>query len=571
MLLPSLSAVIVLILALQAPGHTSSAGQDAGRAAKVDAVFADYDKDTSPGCAVAVYDGDRIAYRKAYGMANLDHDIRLTPSSVFHVASVSKQFTGAAILLLAQEGKLSLDDDIRKHLPELPDFGAKITIRHLANHTSGLRDQWDLLGLAGWRYSRDLITDDDVLELLTRQKALNFPPGDRHLYSNSGFTLLAVIVSRVSGKSFREFTTERIFEPLGMTSTHFRDNFAEIVKNQAYGYAPAGAGFRLSVTNFDTAGATSLLTTVEDLLKWHANFDSKRVGGDQLQASLLQRGVLASGQSIDYAFGITHGTYRGQAVVGHGGADAGYRADFVRFPDRRLGVATLCNSATANPGLLSRRVADVFLPGNLPAATTDGAPDSTPEVAVPEESLKRYAGLYWNAADAVARTVVLEGGKLSVMNGRDRVALKSLGQGTFVMTSGPRTRATFEVRPDGAVLLKPAGTTQVLVKTEAFKPSADQLAEFAGIYRSDEMDAVFRMTIKDGVLRLERSKQRPNPLDPLVVDTFRAMPGVVQFTRDAAGRVSGFTLQGNRVKNVKFSKEASAARPSTDGVTNRVR
>jgi CubicO group peptidase (beta-lactamase class C family) len=570
MLLPSFSTLIVLILSLQAPGQTFSAGQDAGRAAKVDAVFADYDKDTSPGCAVAVYDGDRIAYRKAYGMANLDHDIRLTPSSVFHVASVSKQFTGAAILLLAQEGKLALDDDIRTHLPELPDFGTKITIRQLANHTSGLRDQWDLLGLAGWRYSRDLITDDDVLELLARQKALNFPPGERHLYSNSGFTLLAVIVSRVSGRSFREFTTERIFKPLGMTSTHFRDSFTEIVKNQAYGYAPVGAGFRLSVTNFDTAGATSLLTTVEDLLKWHANFDSKRVGGDQLQVSLLQRGVLSSGQSIDYAFGITHGIYRGQAVVGHGGSDAGYRADFVRFPDRRLGVATLCNIATANPGLLSRRVADVFLPGDLPAAT-EAPPDTTPEVAVPEESLKRYAGLYWNAADAVARTVVLEDGKLNVVNGRDRVALKSLGQGTFVMTSGPRTRATFEERPDGAVLLKPAGTAQVLVKTEAFKPSADQLAEFAGIYRSDEMDAVFRMAVKDGVLRLERSKLRPNPLDPLVADTFRAMPGIVQFTRDAAGRVSGFTLQGNRVKHVKFSKDPPATRPSTEGDTNRVR
>src|SRR5688500_13521112 len=184
MLSPSLSALILLVFALQAPGETSSARQDASRAAKVDAVFADYDKDTSPGCAVAVSECDRIAYRKAYGMANLDHDIRLTPSSVFHVASVSKQFTGAAILLLAQEGKLALDDDIRKHLPELPDFGTKITIRQLANHTSGLRDQWDLLNLAGWRYSRDLITDDDVMELLTKQKGLNLAPGERHLYSN---------------------------------------------------------------------------------------------------------------------------------------------------------------------------------------------------------------------------------------------------------------------------------------------------------------------------------------------------------------------------------------------------
>ena len=176
-----------------------------------------------------------------------------------------KEFTATAILLLVRTA-LTLDD-IRKYIPELPDFGTQITIRHLANHTSGIRDQWDLLGLAGWRYSRDLITDDDVLELLSRQKALNFPPGTRHLYSNSGYTLLAVIVSRVSGQSFREFTTERIFAPLGMTNTHFRDMFTEIVKNQAYGYAPYGQTFRLSTTNFDTAGAT-ISTNRQDMAKW---------------------------------------------------------------------------------------------------------------------------------------------------------------------------------------------------------------------------------------------------------------------------------------------------------------
>src|SRR5687767_9705433 len=237
-----LAAVAVLSLA-QAPSPD--------RQARVDEIFKEFTVPGSPGCTVAVYQDGTTVLSRAYGMANLDHDVPLTPSSIFHVASVSKQFTATAILLLAQDGKLSLDDDIRTHVPELPDFGKKITIRHLANHTSGIRDQWDLLGLAGWRYSRDLITDDDVLELLARQQDLNFSPGERHLYSNSGFTLMAVIVKRVSGQSFREFTSERIFKPLGMTSTHFRDNFAEIVKNQAYGYAPERGSFRLSVTNFD--------------------------------------------------------------------------------------------------------------------------------------------------------------------------------------------------------------------------------------------------------------------------------------------------------------------------------
>jgi CubicO group peptidase (beta-lactamase class C family) len=538
--------------------------QATSQASRVDAVFKDYDSANSPGCAVAVFQDDKILYKRAYGMANLDHDVRLSTSSVFHVASVSKQFTAAAILLLAQDGKLTLDDDIRKHLPELPDFGTTITIRQLANHTSGIRDQWDLLGLAGWRYSRDLITDDDVLELLARQKDLNFAPGTRHLYSNSGYTLLAVIVSRVGGKSFREFTTERIFAPLGMTNTHFRDTFTEIVKNQAYGYAPFGQAFRLSTTNFDTAGATSLLTTVEDMAKWYANFDSGKVGGDKLLGGLLDRGVLKDGTRIDYAFGIAHGTYRGVTTVGHGGADAGYRADFVRFTNPRLGVATLCNIATANPGALSRRVAEIFLPAGALAAAAEPIADASVEVPLPKEQLARYAGLYWNQADSVERQIVLDAaGRLQAVLGPRSVPLKSLGGGAFVMTAAPGARISFEEKPDGAVHLKPAPTGPVLIRMEPFKPSADQLAEYAGAYRSDEMDAVFRISMKDGRLQLARTKLRPAALDPIFKDSFRTPNGVMQFSRDPAGRVSGFLLQGGRVRHLKFWKDISARRPGT--------
>jgi CubicO group peptidase (beta-lactamase class C family) len=538
------------------------AAQDPPPAARVDAVFKEYDSATSPGCAVAVYQGDKILYQRAYGMANLDHDVRLSTSSVFHVASVSKQFTAAAILLLAQDGKLGLDDDIRKHVPELPDFGATITIRQLANHTSGIRDQWDLLGLAGWRYSRDLITDADVLELLARQKALNFPPGTRHLYSNSGYTLLAVIVSRVSGKSFREFTTERMFAPLGMTNTHFRDAFTEIVRNQAYGYAPYGQTFRLSTTNFDTAGATSLLTTVEDMAKWHANFDTGKVGGDKLLGGLLDRGVLKDGTRLEYAFGMTHGTYRGAATVGHGGADAGYRADFVRFPNARLGVATMCNIANANPTALSRRVAEVFLPESTFTLPAEPKPDTSPEVPLPKEQLARYAGLYWNQADGVERQIVLDAaGRLQAVLGPRSVPLKSLGAGAFVMTAAPGARISFEEKPDGTVNLKPAPTGPFLIRMAPFKPTADQLAEYAGVYRSDEMDAVFRISVKDGALQLVRTKLRPAGIDPMFKDSFRSPNGVIQFSRDPAGRVSGFLLQGGRVRHLKFWKDTDVISP----------
>jgi CubicO group peptidase (beta-lactamase class C family) len=523
--------------------------------ARVDAVFKDFDSRSSPGCALAVYQDDRVVYQRAYGMANLDHDVPLTTSSVFHVASVSKQFTAASILLLAQEGKLSLDDEVRKHLREFPDFGHRITIRHLLHHTSGVRDQWSLLGLAGWRYSRDLITDGDVLELLSRQRELNFAPGQRYLYSNSGYTLLAIIVSRVSGQSFRAFTTQRIFEPLGMTNTHFRDEFREVVKQQAYGYERAGGTFRLSVTNFDTAGATSLMTTVEDLARWNANFEKPVVGGSSLLSALLQRGTIANGSPIDYASGITHGTYRGLSTVGHGGSDAGYRADFVRFPAEHVGIACLCNLASANPGELARRVADVYLAGVLKPVPAQPARDE-PEVALNSTELESYAGTYWNEAEAAAVRVVVQEGALAARPvGGAQLRLRPIGGGRFVPASGDGPRLAFETDRATSTSRLTVGNSPstVYTRTAPFNPLT--LDEFAGVYRSDELDAVYRVVLRNGLLTLERSKSSPVRLEPLITDTFGGQPGTFRFVRDGGGRVNGFLLEAGRVRGVRFRKE----------------
>jgi CubicO group peptidase (beta-lactamase class C family) len=323
---------------------------------------------------------------------------------------MSKQFTAAAILLLEQDGKLSVDDDIRIYIPELPDFGAKITLRHLIHHTSGLRDQWDLLGLAGWRYSEDLITDEDVLAVMARQKDLNFKPGERHLYCNTGYTLLAQVVKRVSGRSFRDFTTARIFEPLGMKSTHFRDDFSEIVKGMAVGYVPAGNTFRQSVTNFDTVGATSLLTTVEDLALWDENFYNPRVGGLKLIERMLERGKLASGETLDYAYGLTLGQYKGLPIVDHGGSDAGYRSDLLRFPDQHVSVSVLCN-LSINPSQLARQVADIYLAREL---KTEPAKPEEPGLKLPSEQLAKLAGIYHNRVDESVRWIIVQNGVLRI-------------------------------------------------------------------------------------------------------------------------------------------------------------
>jgi len=529
--------------------------EQAPATARVDEIFKEFTAPGSPGCTAGVYQGGRIVHKGAYGMANLDHDVKLTPGSVFHVASVSKQFTATAILLLAADGKLSLDDEVRKFIPELPDFGQRITIRHLANHTSGIRDQWDLLGLAGWRYSRDLITDDDVLQMLSRQKDLNFTPGERHLYSNSGYTLLAVIVSRASKQSFRDFTTERIFKPLGMDHTHFRNDFNEVVKDQAYGYARTGTGYRLSVTNFDTAGATSLLTTVEDLAKWNANFDTGAVGTSSLISGLLTRGVLNDGRPIDYAVGISHGMYRGVPTVSHGGSDAGYRAMFMRFPEQKLGVAVLCNLASANPGLLAQRVADLFLGDTLKPAPAPPQPDSSPEVAATPEQLTAVAGLDCNGLVSEPRRFVVRDGRLHSVT--PPLPLKSLGGGRFVAMTGPPVTVAFELLSGSATRVRiapPGAPVEDLPRVEPFVPTAAGLAEFAGTYRSDEIEAIYRMVARDGSLRLERLKATPAPLTPLVADTFTSPLGIIRFVRGEGNRVTGFVLDSGRIRRMRFTK-----------------
>jgi CubicO group peptidase (beta-lactamase class C family) len=557
-------AAVLLFLTIGATvaQDAATAGKSTGSPSEqeqVDRVFARWDSPSSPGCALSVMKDGRVMYKRGYGVADLDHDIPITPETVFHVASISKQFTAMAILLLAQEEKLSLDDDVRKYISELPDFGVPITIRHLIYHTSGLRDQWALLDLAGWRYSLDLITDDDVLQLMSRQKELNFKPGEKSLYSNTGYTLLAQIVKRVSGQSFREFTTDRIFRPLDMKSTHFRDDHAEIVKHIAYGYVPGegGKGYRLSVPNFDTVGPTSLLTTVEDLAKWDENFYHPRVGGQALVKQQLQRGKLNSGKELDYAFGLGLYKYRGLPTVEHGGADAGYRAALIRFPDQHFSVACLCNSGDVSPGELAQRVADIYLAGQFkePAAARPGP--SAKGVIVSPQRLAQYAGLYWKKDDETFRRFALKDGKLFM----GALELMALSDNRFQLVADPDEMYRFDQASSGAPLRvtfrAPALEVPLVFERVAeLRLTPTQLGAYAGSYVSEEIDPVFKIVIEAGGLALQRLKSKPEKLGPLVEDYFEGLNGVIHFQRDAEGRITGFVLNTERILNFHFRKTA---------------
>jgi len=539
---------------------------------RVDKVFQKWNRTDSPGCAMSVMKDGSIVYKHAYGMADLDHNVTLTPSSVFHVASMSKQFTAASIVLLAQQGKLSLDDDVHKYVPELADFGAPITIRQLVHHTSGLRDQWELLGLAGWRYSLDLITDDDVMSVVSRQKELNFKPGEKHVYCNTGYTLMALIVKRVSGMSFREFTTKNIFEPLGMKNTHFRDDHAEIIKDNAYGYQQENpsAAFRLSITNFDTVGATSLHTTVEDLVRWDENFYHPIVGGQAFLDQMLQRGKLNSGEELDYAFGLVHGKYKGLKTIDHGGGDAGYRSDMTRFPDQHFSVAVLCNAAETSPSDLARQVADVYLEKEIQAAAPVAKPASAPpaagaDVVLTEAQLARFAGLYWNQDDDQYLKAYIKEGKLRASAfGDNDFLLKPASENLFHLADlpfGDQVNIRFEPAAKEKtwriVQSFGDGKPTIFESVTAFTPKAGELAEYAGSYGSEEIDPVYRINLQEGKLMLLRLKHKPVELTPNVQDVFSSSAGTVRFTRDAKHHVNGFLLSSGRILNFRFTRRAS--------------
>jgi CubicO group peptidase (beta-lactamase class C family) len=401
---------------------SSARGQASARNPKVDRVFAEWDKPDSPGCAVGVVQNGRFIYQRGYGMANLDYDIPNAPGMVYYVGSVSKQFTAASIALLVLDGRISLDDDIRKYFPEMPDYGSTITINHLLHHTSGIRDVYGIMAIGGLRME-DVYSDSEAVALIARQTALNFKPGDAYLYSNSGYFLLAQLVRRVTGKSLREFADERIFQPLRMTHTHFHDDPGHIMKKRAMSYESDGHGrYRISyLQNFDKIGAGGLYTNLDDLRKWDENYYTHKVGGDAMQKLIHTRGVLNSGDTIPYAFGNNVATYRGLRTVEHGGALMGYKAHIYRFPDQHFTVLETCNLGSIDTGPLAQAVAEVYL-GDKMGPKQERAVAAVPgrrpasDSATPAGASADYANLagdYYSEEVDATYHVVYRDGRLS--------------------------------------------------------------------------------------------------------------------------------------------------------------
>ena len=508
---------------------------------QVDRVFERWSSAT-PGCAVAVsVDGQRILSR-AYGMADLEHDVANTPDTIFEAGSVSKQFTAAAVLLLARDGKLSLDDPARKYVPELADYGSPLTIRHMLNHTSGLRDWGSVAGIAGWPRTTRVYSHAHVLDIVARQRSLNFTPGTRWSYSNTGYNLAAVIVSRVSGMSFADFTRQRLFEPLGMTRTSWRDDYGRIVKNRAMSYSGDGTVYRTVMPFENVHGNGGLLTTVGDLLKWNQNFVAPTVGDQGFVAEQERAGRFNDGRVHGYALGLQVGTYKGLREISHGGATAGYRAYLSHYPEAKTAVALLCNAASVTPETSAHAVADVVLSSRLKETTL------TPALQLEAKSLEPMLGTYRNVETGAPIRLASTDTGIRIERGPSFVPMApgrfASAQGDALEIEGARVRVTDAY-----------GTTTPFERVTTDAPSEAQLKSLVGTYRSDEAEVEMVVAIVGGNLVLKRRPDVTIALTPSYGDVFSGSIGVVRFHRDA-GRVTGFSVVQDRVWDLRFTRQA---------------
>ena len=511
---------------------------------KVDSIFAEYDKTNSPGCALAILKDGKIIYKRGYGMSNMEYNIAISPSSIFHVASVSKQFAAAAIIRLSLEGKLSLNDDIRKYIPEVPDFGHIITFNHLLHHTSGLRDQWDLQGLAGWR-DDDLITEKDIMEMLARQKALNFLPGDEYTYCNTGYTLLGIAVKTITGVSLRDYADTVFFKPLGMTSTHFHSDHSEITPNRTSAYQKDEKGiWKISIPVFDAYGATSLFTTVEDLAKWDENFYTKQIGGNNFMNVMQLTGFLNDNIPQTYASGLVIQTYNGYKTVEHGGADAGYRSYFLRFPDEHFSVILLATLANINTRSLSTKVADVFLKNN-------SLKEQIPTIKIDSNIVKGWAGDYLDMNTKLTLKLNYKNEKLLIGN----TALKPSSNLFFTEPNGLSTYSFSGDSLNAKFLLSAKGLrNRTFEKVKKITLTTAQLQEYKGGFYSPELETKYKITTNDTALLVKIPRNDDIKFSPYIRDMFSGYFNII-FSRDKkTNKIIGFFITTGRVRNLYFEK-----------------
>ncbi len=530
----------------------------------IDSLFLGYSDLAIPGAAISVIYHGEIQYMKAYGSANIEYDIPNTTSTLFHVASLAKQFTALSILLLQEKGQLSLEDDIRKYIPEVPDFGHTITLRHLATHSSGLRDQWNLFLIQGVRPD-DVITNEHVLDLIKTQKELNFIPGDEYFYCNTGYSLLAEVVSRVSGQTFAAFVRENIFSPLQMNHSSFNDDYEKIIKNRAYSYySRDGEEYSKRVLSYGNVGPTNLLTTVEDLALWMMNFESPepKVGSPELFKQMTTEAVLNNGKTFGGGLGLFMNNSRGITEVEHGGADAGFRAHLSMFPSHKFGVVVLSNNAQCDVRMIASRITDLYLSDFYEEVNTASSEQKRKFIKLKPKKMEPFVGHYWTKEHAYTRYIYLKNDTLMHFRTENNESpLAPLGENEFKVMNVPVDALVRFENKDGETTLIETVNGGEPILLEKYIPvdySPDDWLKYEGIYYSDELRTVYEIVWRENKLIAQHMRMGSIELNMIKHNFFtgdRGFFGNVEFLRDDAENVTGFRVSNGRVRNLLFEKQ----------------
>ena len=496
----------------------------------------------APGCAAAVSLNGQTVFEEAFGLADMEHNVPNTPQTIFESGSVAKQFTAASLVLLQQEGKLSLDDPVKKYIPELPDYGAPLTIRHLLNHTSGLRDWGTVMSLTGAGRGDRVITQDLALDVITHQRALDFTPGAEYSYSNSGYNLAAIIVERISKQKFPAFVAEHLFKPLGMNNSSWRDDYQRIVPGRAQAYARQGDGpWRLNMPFMNVYGNGGMLTTVGDWMKWNAMLDSRSLGAPLVEA-LETRGVLNDGRKIAYALGLEVSTYKGLKDVSHGGSTAGYQTFLARYPEKKVSIGVMCNGTSPSAGLIAATITDEIFGPYPETARTDSA-------KVSEDELKKFVGLWRNEKTHSPARFVIQNG-VSRWSGARVVPM---GGGQFTV-AGNQLKFTFDKdgKPVSAETVDSDGEVTRFAPEKEWTPTPADLASIKGDWFSEEAGATFTIAVEGDKAFLKQRPATRLAMQPLYKDHFEVQGYVVWFTRDKNGKVTNMHVGASRMRDMRF-------------------
>ena len=513
---------------------------------KVDKLFTPFDKSGSPGCSVGVIRNGSFVYKKSFGYASLELGVPLTPGSVFYMGSVSKQFTAASVVLAAEQGYLSLDDDVRKYLPELPDYGHPVTLRQMLHQTSGFRDLFELIFLSDFD-PKEIDSPTHILKLIARQKGLNNIPGAEWIYSNSNYFLLAEVIQRATKKSLAQFAAENIFQPLGMAHTLFYDDNTFVVPNRVAGYDPGKNGNFLVdwSTTYHLVGGGGLMSNLDDLLLWDRNFEANKLGKGTLLKELQSPGVLNNGNEIKYAMGLSLGDYRGLPTVEHGGALFGYRTEFLRFPQQRFSAIVLCNLSSAAPEGLAHEIADLYLRGDF--APTNG--ESHPSRGLPDPAT--FAGTY---LDPRTKTIYKFTADRNNLIGWG-AALRRIDANRFYDLDS--NVITFD-NQNGTMRASLRMPGELYFSGDRIQPlqvSVGELGRFTGIFHSDELDTTYTLSVQGGRLTVEKRNNVRVALDPAAAGEFYSGDlGTIVFNTDTGHPASGFSLFTQQARGIIFTK-----------------